>query len=289
MECRESAAGVFSVREGRFAEALLPLCTDWLGRYGLPLLACGMIGSRQGVAEVPYVPCPAGLSELAGHLGQVELPLDVGGAPSGLLRLYIVPGLSAVNSAGDWDVMRGEETQLLGVLDADAPLFVLPGTHSKWVSRDCFGRIESFQTYMTGELYELLRNHSSLGRVMDTGVSSDEAFLQGVAQASSEPIDGLLFRVRTAGLMGRLRASELPDYLSGMLIGAEIKAGLNRFSMGGSRTSIPLLGSAHLTRRYATAFGHFGQAVNVVSGDVVFQGLFSMALEAGLVALPPDL
>ena len=121
------------------------------------------------------------------------------------MTLYIVPGLNTGSFATGWDVIRGEETQLFGVPAGAANLYVLPGTHSKWMNRSHSGQIESFQTYMTGELYELLRTHSSLGRVMAPAQWSADVFQQGVSEARNGALENLLFRVRTAGLMGRFQ------------------------------------------------------------------------------------
>jgi 2-dehydro-3-deoxygalactonokinase len=197
-----------------------------------------------------------------------------------------VPGLNTGSHAAGWDVLRGEETQLLGIADGAARLFVVPGTHSKWMNRGDNGQIEAFQTYMTGELFELLRNHSSLSRVMTAGLEAPEAFQQGVAEACADGLENVLFRVRTAGLMGRFQSHELADYLSGLLIGAEIKAGLSRFSPPDKRTPIPLLGSTQLTQRYAAAFAQFGPAVVEMPGDAVFNGLLRIARGAGLLDRP---
>lgn len=151
------------------------------------------------------------------------------------------------------------------------------------MSRSESGHIASFQTYMTGELFELLSRQSSLARVMAPAQWSPDVFQQGVAEARAGAQENLLFRVRTAGLMGRFQAHELPDYLSGLLIGAEIKAGLLRFAPQNPTTPISLLGSARLTQRYAAAFAHFDQTVVVMPGDAVFTGLLAIAQAAGLL------
>ena len=283
LERRESAAGVFAVTSGNFAAALWPLCADWLEIHQLPLLACGMIGSRQGILEVPYVACPATADDLAGGLGRIELqPLAAGGVgPKPVL--LIVPGLSSGSATAGCDVMRGEETQLLGVASESGQLFVMPGTHSKWAVRGTDGRLESFQTYMTGELFELLSQHGSLSRLMSVPQPSPEAFTQGVTEARDDALENLLFRVRTAGLMGRFSASALADYLSGLLIGAEIKAGLQRFAEGDAGQPVSVLGNAALTARYAAALEVFGRSARELPGDAAFDGLMAIARRAGLL------
>lgn len=280
---RESAAGVFAVTGGDFAGALWPLCADWLAAHRVPLLACGMIGSRQGIADLPYLDCPAGPAELARALQPVTMPSPAGAAEV----LHIVPGLRCGNAAAGWDLMRGEETQLLGVPQPAEGLFVLPGTHAKWLRRGAGGRIETFQTYLTGELFDLLAHHGSLSRLMAPAAWSAEAFDQGVAEARDGALEDRLFRVRTAGLMGRFAADALPDYLSGLLIGAEIKAGLARFALAGAPASIPVIGSAALTRRYAAALAAFGRSAIQLPGDAVFGGLLAIARAAGLIGAAP--
>ena len=128
IERRESPAGVFTVKDGGFAAALLPLCSDWLAQHRVPLLACGMIGSRQGIADVPYVTCPASVNDLAQQLGCVELPPLRGSATDPVGDLYIVPGLNTGSPATGWDVMRGEETQLFGPARRSCP-FVCVARH----------------------------------------------------------------------------------------------------------------------------------------------------------------
>ncbi len=153
LETRAAPLGIQQVR-GDFAGALDALLGDWR-HESIPRLACGMIGSRQGWIEAPYVECPAAAASLA--RGIVETPDRA---------LTIVPGLVDRDDEGVPDVMRGEETQIVGAVagDASPTLAVLPGTHSKWaIARD--GAIASFATYMTGEVYAVLREHSILGRM----------------------------------------------------------------------------------------------------------------------------
>jgi 2-dehydro-3-deoxygalactonokinase len=280
---RESPDGVFGVADGDFGPALWRLCGDWAAAHALPLLACGMIGSRQGLVEVPYLACPARLADLAVRLACVELPQVPIAAGAPAPRLYIVPGLKYGSDASGWDVVRGEETQLLGLGAGPGSLTVLPGTHSKWMVQGPAGRIDGFQTYMTGELFELLRGHGSLSRVMGPSQWSPEAFGLGVDEARDGALEDLLFRVRTAGLTGRFPASALADYLSGLLIGAELKAGLRRFATRDPGRPIVVLGAAALTRRYATAMASFGLTATEVAGDAVFDGLVSIARAAGLL------
>ena len=282
LERRESDAGVFAVQGGDFASALWPQCADWVQAHRLPLLACGMIGSRQGLLEVPYLPCPAGAAELARALGRTALTAPAAATAAQAHTLHIVPGLQTGSPSTGHDVLRGEETQLLGTGEAAGSLCILPGTHSKWIAQR-EGCIASFQTYMTGELFDLLCTHSSLARVMAETQDSPQAFAQGVAEARDGALEDLLFRVRSAGLMGRWPAHALADYLSGLLIGAEVKAGLRRFDSKHTQPALAVLGTAQLTQRYAAALAAFGRRAQQLPGDAVFSGLMLIARAAGLL------
>ena len=209
LDTRNAAAGVMAVPERRFAEALLGLCGDWLAAHrGCACIASGMIGSRQGWVEAPYLECPAGPTQAARQLTAVEFGDGH--------RLHIVPGLRCVGSDGQTDVMRGEETQLWGADLAAGTCCVLPGTHSKWAWLGADDRIDGFQTWMTGELYALLTQHGILGRLMQFGGAfAAPAFDDGVRLGLQHHAELLhtLFAARTAGLMGaaqRRRVARFP-------------------------------------------------------------------------------
>jgi len=223
LEERAAERGILSVPAGGFAAVFEQLFGDWWQDDTLCLMA-GMVGSRQGWQEAPYCPCPAGASELAAALQWL--------VPG---RLAIVPGVCLPTPPGTdpWstppDVMRGEETQVLGALEAlglQQATLVLPGTHSKWVQVQA-GRIASFRTHMTGECYQWLRHHSLLARSMpesDNGPFDADAFAHGVQRALQG--QGLLhnaFGTRTLSLFDLAPAERLPDYLSGLVIGEEVR------------------------------------------------------------------
>src|ERR1700733_3453671 len=161
LETRESALGIGAIRGGEFDQALSMLIADWQPVSGsVPILMCGMIGSRQGWREVPYRPCPAAEGDLIDAL----VPIETSCGPA-----FIIGGLSTTGGHGALDLMRGEETQILGVAPTTGRhVAVLPGTHSKWAVLEQ-GRLQSFRTYMTGEVYGLLCKHSSLGWLMQDG------------------------------------------------------------------------------------------------------------------------
>jgi 2-dehydro-3-deoxygalactonokinase len=285
LERREAARGILAVPEGRFADALAEVAGDWLAAEPrTPVLAAGMIGSRQGWREAPYADCPAGPEELARGLIGVEGP---GGRP-----VRIAPGLLARDPTGVPDVMRGEETQILGELAAGGARdgrFVLPGTHSKWAEvRD--GRIAGFATYMTGEVFDVMRRHSILGRLMREGAAphDDDAFRRGLDKGAGPGAKGVLlhdlFGTRTLGLAGDLPDAALASYLSGLLIGAEIAAGREG---AGADGPVTVIGSGALTALYLNAARHLGVAARPAgSPDCVVAGLLLLARAAGLLVEP---
>ena len=266
-----------------FVAAFDELTADWRsGHPDLPVLACGMVGSRHGWLDVPYAACPAGQAGLAAGVARVA------GGP------HIVPGLLFDEPALAPDLMRGEETQILGALQLepklhDASCIVLPGTHSKW-AQVAGGQVRRFSTYMTGELYALLKQHSVLGRLLTGQAAEDRAaFLDGVDAANQHGAQGLshqLFAVRTLGLTGRMRASGLADYLSGLLIGHELRSGLAwRARHGLGDRPLVLVGEPRLCARYADALAHIGSAAGYVLDNTAPAGLLAVARAAGLVPL----
>ena len=274
LDTRSAAAGVMAVPERRFTEALMSLCGDWLAAH--PRHACiasGMIGSRQGWVEAPYVECPASLADAAARLVRVVF----GDGHT----LHVVPGLRCVGSDGQFDVMRGEETQLWG---ADLPAgscVVLPGTHSKWAWLGDGDRVVGFQTHMTGEVYALLTQHSILGRLMAfDGDFVPAAFDDGVRLGLQQHAHLLhtLFAARTAGLMGQRAPGELPDFLSGILIGAELASARSGQAAG----AVTLLGDGALCDRYARALGLAGVAVQRAARQATTRGQWRVAAAAGL-------
>ncbi|BBE74275.1 2-keto-3-deoxy-galactonokinase [Pleomorphomonas sp. SM30] len=232
----------------------------------LRVVLCGMVGARQGWREAVYVDVPAPLDAVAGRA--------VSPAADGL-DARILPGLSA---RGDRpDVMRGEETQLLGlVLDAPAlsATVCMPGTHSKWVTLD-EGRVAGFSTVMTGEFYALLAGQSILRHTVagssGSGDPAAPAFVGGLADGLSAPDDALarLFGIRAAGLLSGLPAADAADRLSGLLIGAEVGARLARADAG---AEVVLVASGRLAALYAAALRAAGRSHRLVDADAAVRG-----------------
>lgn len=259
LERREGGPGIMKVESGGFESALNAFCGDWLAVYPqAAIVASGMIGSKQGWLEAPYCPCPASLGALASHIARIDL---ADGRP-----LHILPGVSHVDpQSGVPDVMRGEETQIVGALPAAGThLAVLPGTHSKW-ARVENGVIVSFASFMTGEVYAALSGHTILGRLMHQDAPPDDAaFTRGVAYGLDSPgaLLSRIFSARTLGLFGQLDGAALPSYLSGLLIGSEIGAAL---AMQPGAQRVTLLGSPALTGRYRLALTAAG--IEADTGD----------------------
>ena len=265
---REFARGILSVPPGQFAAVLDELFGDWMTAPDALCLISGMAGSRQGWQEAPYCPCPAGFAELGQHL----LWLQPG-------RIALVPGLSCLgqDTLQTPDVMRGEEVQIFGALQLagrDTATLVLPGTHSKWAQVEN-ARVTRFSTFMTGELYALLSQHSILGKTLDlNGAFNEAAFLQGVDQSQATgSLLHQLFAVRTLGLFERLPAAALPSFLSGLLIGEELRT-QNRPATQGP---LILIGSDSLTMRYTLALRHMGIDCQSHGAEATWAGLFALA------------
>lgn len=181
----------------------------------LPVLIAGMAGSNRGWREAPYVDGPATAAAIAAKLLWVE--------PA---RTAIVPGVAWRDPAAP-NVMRGEEVQLLGAVAAGlAPptaLLAQPGTHNKWVEM-VDGAIGRFTTAMTGELFALLRDHSILSRQLGGEITAGPAFLDGVRDGAARPLIQLLFGARAGFLLGSRAEADIADYVSGVLIGADVAA-----------------------------------------------------------------
>jgi 2-dehydro-3-deoxygalactonokinase len=223
-----SEEGVSALKKGQHRDVFVGHCGRWLDQEpDAPVLLVGMVGSREGWAEAPYAPCPADAAAIA----RAMMPVDLGGGR----RAHIVPGLVCEPVPGAADVMRGEETLALGS-GVDDGLVCLPGTHPKWVSMRG-GRVERFATYMTGEMYSLLREHSMIGRPatepgdaagFERGLDA-AARNGGAAGAARVGLLNLLFGARALVVSGRMAPALLGPYLSGLLTGDEINGALSQF------------------------------------------------------------
>jgi len=261
IEKRVAPLGIMQVEQGRFAQALHGKIGDWLASGETRVLMSGMIGSRQGWKEAPYVVTPAGADALAE--GMVSVPMENG------TLAWIAPGVCTRDARGVPDVMRGEETQILGVLDdlpAPGAWICLPGTHSKWVRVEN-RRIVGFRTFMTGEVFAVLKAHSILGRMMEDAPPDMAAFDAGLDAGAGPDLLHRLFGVRTRGLFAELPADRSASYLSGMLIGSELASLTDDVRHAG------LLGGSDLSRLYRHALERSGIVVEEFDQDAVIAGL----------------
>jgi 2-dehydro-3-deoxygalactonokinase len=265
-------AGIQS-RQGSFAETLTTVIAALPEVAASPVLMAGMIGSRQGWQEAAYVETPCDVAQISQHLA--EVPNDLGRV------IKIIPGLCDLSGAAP-DVMRGEETQLLGLLQRYGRRFetiCLPGTHCKWVHTRG-GDILGFKTYMTGELFQILCAHSLLGRLMtDTTEDVWSAFDHGLELADSTGhLLTHLFSARTLPLFERMPAAHLRSYLSGMLIGHEIRAATSA-TVG----PVALLGNRKLAARYQRALSRRKIAHEFFEETIILEGFAVIARAAGFI------
>ncbi len=264
--------GILGFQHYEFVPYLVATCERFSKAGGGMYLLSGMIGSKNGLLEVPYCPCPATASDIASALGWVA----TGDAD---LNIAIVPG---VRSGFD-DVMRGEETQVFGaaaVLGVQNAIMVLPGTHSKWVQL-AGGAITQFNTFMTGEFYALLAQHSILAKSLpeptDKPAGLDvSAFLQGIdramkSSASGQSLLGNAFSTRVKSLFNELQPAQAASYLSGLVIGDELAA--MRLPAG---SQVIVIGSPALCERYNLALDHLGVQTRAIGNPAAWAGLHSI-------------
>ncbi len=265
LERRLFPSGILRVEDGRFAETLRAQVGDWLKDGENRILLCGMVGSREGWTEAKYLSCPVGIADLAGSV--VELPFS--GA-----EVLLIPGVVGKDPCGVPEVMRGEETEAMGMVDSyhGGALVCLPGTHSKWIHLDD-RTIVRFNTFMTGEVFGTLRKCTILARMMTSDTTVDNAaFLRGVNRSADD--GGLLhhlFSVRTLALMDELKEEASASYLSGLLIGHEVRAAML------SGAHVHLIGAAELCSLYALAIEACGGTSTLEDQDAAARGLAAIA------------
>jgi 2-dehydro-3-deoxygalactonokinase len=257
LEMREGPGAAQS--RGRFAEVFDESTAAWRAAHGaLPAWMCGMVGSAFGWVEAPYLPCPADLNELADSVVRVR-----DGA-------HVVPGMRCTNPLGAPDVMRGEETQLLGALALgeikDHQLVCMPGTHTKWVSLSG-GVVQEFLTAPTGEIFALLCDHSVLVRDKTTPITHVAAdFERGLAEALRHPgaFVHQVFQARSLRLDKQLSPEGAASWTSGLLIGADVGGALALF--GDNHAPVLLIGATRLTESYALALARHGRKALQLDG-----------------------
>jgi 2-dehydro-3-deoxygalactonokinase len=269
----QAEAGILTVKDGAFEDVLEREIGGWIDR-NTEILLSGMITSRNGWVETPYLDPPATLSGL--RMKAVERQARNGA------RLLFLPGVCSRNPQPD--VMRGEEIQVFGATKPDEnALVVLPGTHSKWVSVEG-GAIRRFSTFLTGEMFALLRQHSIIGRLIPAGIAPErpQAFRDGVRFGFSGGGGGLLndvFTVRAGALLGLFPPEDIAERLSGVLIGEEIRAGLASSAVAGLKPR--LVSEAALCKRYQLAFEELGLPFETGPDHAAVEGFRRLGLLGG--------
>ena len=251
--------------KGRFPEALTA-GLQALNATPQQVLMSGMVGSALGWQEVPYVTGDVPLTDLAKHLAEVP-------AAPGSPRQWIVPGYCVRDAFGQPDVMRGEETQLLGAvtLGHASGWFVLPGTHSKWVQLQD-GQVRQLRTYLTGELFNLLGQHGTLAAAIGAHAQDWDAaaFAKGVKAAANGALSHALFGTRARVVTSDMPASHTKAYLSGLLIGTELHDVLRNTDPTGDTAPVKLIGSPELAAHYEAAATLLGLRFEVLDARAAF-------------------
>ncbi|MEF1256821.1 2-dehydro-3-deoxygalactonokinase [Vibrio sp. M260112] len=256
IEERSAELGLLSVTDKKFSQALKAQLGDWLN-LTTNIYMAGMVGSKQGWVEAKYVALPATPEQFLQH--SVAVQQDWASS------VKIVAGATCLNACEQPDVMRGEEVQLIGlsrIANQNNFSAILPGTHSKHaVWRD--GKLESFATYMTGELFSLLKTHSILGLHLGQQSLSEKAFHLGLKLGYGHSLNSVLFSARTNRLFEKIAEQDVLEYLSGLLIGNELSH-LNR------EEKHYIIGSKSLSDKYSKALDFYNYQYEIVSGQTCF-------------------
>ena len=272
LDKKSSGCGMLSLAPNAFGDALRREVGDWLATHTtIPIVMAGMVGARKGWKEAEYLHCPVSLDQLTDSLTRVDFD------PSH--PTYIIPGLAMMKQDMP-DVLRGEETQLLGAVSTSGQyeVFCLPGTHSKWVSVKN-NTVQEFRTFMTGELFSLLETKSILAKQMHNQIDDEDAFFQGVNKAKRyQGLLSELFQVRAAMLLGQRQESSSRSYLSGLLMGYEIMSS-RQFWESVEEVPIKVIAADAMTSWYLKALSGFGcsTAIAIDPEQAVVDGLVKVA------------
>jgi 2-dehydro-3-deoxygalactonokinase len=266
-----AAEGILAVKDGAFEQALEARIGHW--DKSLPVIASGMITSRQGWVELPYVDCPAGPEDLA---KAIEVKQLLSGR-----KIHFLTGLHLKSESLGHDVMRSEETQVFGALDSGALHYVTPGTHSKWIDVQN-GKIVNFATYVTGETFAVMKAHSILGRLMANDIDDAHEFHRGVDRAFADPAGLLhnLFSARSLALYQELAPEKISSYLSGLIIGAEVA---HAVAMRDSTNHYAVLASPGIGGKYLMAMKVAGLRVTMGDPLAIVKGERVVAEAAGII------
>jgi 2-dehydro-3-deoxygalactonokinase len=261
---RLSSRGAMSVSAGKFCDALIAEVGDWLSAGETRVLMSGMVGARSGWKEAPYVPVPTSLEQVVKAVTRIQVDA---------IDVRVVPGLIGADENGIPEVMRGEETEIFGssVEIAHSSHVCLPGTHTKWVRMEG-NAVAGFSTSMTGDLYKAIREGTILRASTQQEASDPDAFLLGVARSrQAGELAHLLFGVRTLVLTGTMKEEQASSYLSGILIGHEVRANTQKGE------PVHLVGEPALCKLYAMALDAYGVESTLEPEGAALRGLLSIA------------
>lgn len=264
-EVKKSHEGVTVVRGKDCEGAFDRLTAEWFAKYGpLPVIMAGMVGSINGWADAQYLECPVNLDELPDHLTEVVHTKGY--------KIRIVPGL-CVRDPDNYNVIRGEETQLAGAIKKQpSRVFLMPGTHCKWVLADG-AKIESFRTAMTGEIHSVMMKYSLIGLGAGEQEESAPDFEAGLQRGFGENnILPRLFEIRGANILGAIKPSHVGEFLSGLLIGAEIASMQKIFRFTRADGALGIIANPFLTARYVKGLKLAGLESFSLEGDEAFLG-----------------
>ncbi|CAJ0817931.1 2-dehydro-3-deoxygalactonokinase [Ralstonia flaminis] len=264
--------GIAKIPGRDFSQAFRQLLSSWEAELAsLPIYLCGMVGSRQGWVETTYQECPAGFEDIA--RGTTRCKIDG-------MELRFIPGLHRYDNVAGHDVMRGEETQVIGGMTLGRErIVVTPGTHSKWILTEGQS-VRHFRTFMTGDIFAAMRGHTILAHSMDEGSTlaspGEVSFEQGVRQGfRTNALMGELFSVRTRSLFSE-PGFHAASYLSGLLIGSEFASGVALYPAA-TREGVTVIGSAALMPFYVRAAQCLGIDTEVVDGEASVLGCYRLA------------
>ena len=282
--CRDRVAtpeGLLNIQSD-YPGVLKQNISHWLEpSHPTPILLCGMVGSPSGWIEVPHIPCPVNIQTLAQNARQIS-NFNNG-------NTWIIPGLSGLGISGYFDVMRGEEVQYFGakkIIKAQnlgtPEVVCFPGTHNKWINTaiNMESTLDQFSTSMTGEVFNLLASHSILSNsIAKQAPWQERAFLKGLDNSASKGgIMHQLFTVRSLQLSGAHTHDNGEAYLSGLLIGSEIRSMLNEATKSTKGTHVAIVGSDKLAQRYLSAIDHLGHcAFSIDSEEATIAGALEIA------------
>jgi 2-dehydro-3-deoxygalactonokinase len=257
------------------AAAFATMTSDWPD--AVPALLAGVVGASFGWRDAGYLPCPIFIDAIGSNAIR---------APTNLRDVWITPGIRCTNAWGEPDTMRGEELQIAGWAGRAASpevLIALPGTHCKWALVED-GRVTSFHSAISGELFALLRDHSVMvDRAAQTAPHDAAAFAEGVAlakEAADVDLAALLFAARARQATGAMPPVRATSFVSGIVIGCDVRTALRHYD---AVPTVAVIGDDALGQRYAAALAHWGQATFLVDGDDTMRaGLLAAAQHADL-------